>query len=1025
MRNELNQIEKVELYLNGELNIAEQTAFENQMSTDTQLAELVAAQQLVQQAALRKAIRADVLKYGAGGGFFTKWWMAFAGAGVVLLLLGSVYLLNFNETAKEKTVLTEVHNVEQSKTNEVVITPVIEAEIIADTVVITNRNKANTAGSEALMSKSDKTKESYSYEEDSHCDGLKTWADPDSQMFDIVAEKGATIEGKDGTLIIVPENAFLDENGKTISGTVQLELVEALYMSEMVAYNLTTMNGDNALQSGGMIYVQPRVNGKDVEISKTNPLYIEIPTDDYNTDMMAWEGEVDANGDIDWNNPKPLEKYLTKVDFKNLDFLPDGFESAVSAGLPFKSYKKATDELVDSLYYSLGEVSSAESEDNVMPVIREEEFEGKREGKDARTKRNRNSEIDFSGQSSIKGKVVDLKGEPIPFASAALYYNEILIGGAKTNYDGEFKIKNIPAGTYDLEISYVGFRKERFESVIVKENRVVPLEDIVLTDQDFIEVGVTAYKTESDPEVLVSSDGMSSFSEEKSTCYINPLSVKSIRTKAFANTFLATKEFQERIKLLHGIENAQSLFDLYLNNLSKDLWEVDQMIANKLKGEEKAIFQKLADQKLTNVENDGIHQKQLSAYYNSKLKESKVELKKRKEKYAKTSTAQLKKEQSKLSKIIKDYNKVSSQINGGTTITSNKKTSLAPFDINNKITKTQSTKVVNSIPAESINVVTSVNSYATPWFTGGWMNIDAYLHELSKGSKEVEITDESLKDGKTNRMKIYQCLNALKTIVPLTVAGWVAKAKFPNENSIMGQKMRSTYCIGIKNEDGKTFFAHQKFNPYNVDEVKINWEEIKPKYLLKKIESLPGFNTRLIRNLDRERNKIEAELKVQARKEELKQEKASLQKDIDTQKDKVALEQAKLDAENCFIESLREVVDKCGITEPVYDIEAIFDFVEVMPEFPGGSVALYQFLSENMTYPKEAMDASIQGKVYVSFVVTNLGLIQDVKVNKGIDILIDAEAVRVVSSMPNWEPGKDQDKDVSVRFNLPINFQID
>ncbi|MFT5600291.1 MAG: spore coat protein U-like protein [Flavobacteriales bacterium] len=99
------------------------------------------------------------------------------------------------------------------------------------------------------------------------------------------------------------------------------------------------------------------------------------------------------------------------------------------------------------------------------------------------------------GQSSIKGKVVDLKGEPIPFASVALYQNGSLKNGAKTNYDGEFKISNVDAGTYDLEASYVGFQKYRLEGLIVKSGKVLPLEDdIVLSDQMFEVVNVVAYK---------------------------------------------------------------------------------------------------------------------------------------------------------------------------------------------------------------------------------------------------------------------------------------------------------------------------------------------------------------------------------------------------------------------------------------------------------------------------------------------------------------------------------------------------
>ena len=109
-------------------------------------------------------------------------------------------------------------------------------------------------------------------------------------------------------------------------------------------------------------------------------------------------------------------------------------------------------------------------------------------------------------------------------------------------------------------------------------------------------------------------------------------------------------------------------------------------------------------------------------------------------------------------------------------------------------------------------------------------------------------------------------------------------------------------------------------------------------------------------------------------------------------------------------------------TEPT--IEIIFDIVEEMPEFIGGVEKLYEYLGNNIKYPEQAKDFSIQGKVFVQFVVWKDGTIRDVNVVRGVHPTLDKEAVRVVKSMPKWTPGKQRGKPVNARFTLPIKFKI-
>lgn len=104
--------------------------------------------------------------------------------------------------------------------------------------------------------------------------------------------------------------------------------------------------------------------------------------------------------------------------------------------------------------------------------------------------------------------------------------------------------------------------------------------------------------------------------------------------------------------------------------------------------------------------------------------------------------------------------------------------------------------------------------------------------------------------------------------------------------------------------------------------------------------------------------------------------------------------------------------------------DMVFDVVEVMPQFPGGQIAMLQYLMKNIKYPEQAMKEGIQGRVTVRFIVEKDGSISDVKPVLSVHPLLNKEAVRVVESMPKWSPGKHNGKPVRVRFNLPVMFKL-
>ncbi len=104
--------------------------------------------------------------------------------------------------------------------------------------------------------------------------------------------------------------------------------------------------------------------------------------------------------------------------------------------------------------------------------------------------------------------------------------------------------------------------------------------------------------------------------------------------------------------------------------------------------------------------------------------------------------------------------------------------------------------------------------------------------------------------------------------------------------------------------------------------------------------------------------------------------------------------------------------------------EEFFMVVENMPEFPGGDAGLMKYIQNNVKYPPIAKEYNITGKVYVSFIVDKSGSVTDVKIVRGVDKSLDAEAVRVVKSLPKYKPGKQRGNAVRVMFTIPINFTL-
>ncbi|GHU63669.1 protein TonB [Bacteroidia bacterium] len=104
--------------------------------------------------------------------------------------------------------------------------------------------------------------------------------------------------------------------------------------------------------------------------------------------------------------------------------------------------------------------------------------------------------------------------------------------------------------------------------------------------------------------------------------------------------------------------------------------------------------------------------------------------------------------------------------------------------------------------------------------------------------------------------------------------------------------------------------------------------------------------------------------------------------------------------------------------------DEVYTSTDVMPQFPGGYVALIRYIYEHIKYPSAALKQKIQGRVWCSFIVNKDGSVSNISLEEGVYIFLDEEAIRVLATMPNWSPALVDKKEVRMKIYLPIVFKL-
>lgn len=300
MRNELEWIQLIEKYLNNELNAEDKKAFEQKMNENADFKASVEKQRLLQEGIKNVGTKQAIQK------------------------------------AKK------VYTFQKIMVKGIIIT-VIAA--VATTAAVLGYNAYTN------QTTSD---EKSTYESGVNEEGEAFFVDADAliapQLFSVKGEEGQVIQTEQGMVVAVPEGAFLDENGKPVSGNIQLEIKEALDPASIMSAGLSTKSGEELLETGGMFYINARQNGKNLTINPANPVVVQVPTDEVLANMNLYKGVRQKDGSLDWQNPKPIEQFLTPVDISKLNFYPPHYEPKLAD----LGYGSATKQWKDSVYYSFG-----------------------------------------------------------------------------------------------------------------------------------------------------------------------------------------------------------------------------------------------------------------------------------------------------------------------------------------------------------------------------------------------------------------------------------------------------------------------------------------------------------------------------------------------------------------------------------------------------------------------------------------------------------------------------------------------
>jgi mono/diheme cytochrome c family protein len=448
----------------------------------------------------------------------------------------------------------------------------------------------------------EKDQATYEWTEESNISQTGTTDALPAEILRINPLHDTVIETRGGILFAIEANTFLDPSGKAAANPVELEIKEALLPFDIMKAGLSTVSDGKLLETGGMFYLGAKSGNDSLHIDPKKPIQASVPYSGTRNDMMLFDGKREADGRINWVNPVKTVKQLTTTEITKLNFYPPGYlDSLKKWGYNIKDKK-----FTDSLYYSFICSGGADStkvvnkskltKEELDSVVTEVSILPKLSGATATSK------VSYSYASAKDGRSI-FKASCAVCHSMCSYH---LTGPGMAGL-----ARRVPSRNWVIDYIKNNEKmikaKDPYALKILKENggaAMTVFEGTLTSEQLQM---LTDYILRGDCDEAPN-DGCPE---------INPSRIKAIWDRKFNNSILATHEFEERLQAIFQTCD-QRLLSLYINNLDKNLYEIDSMAAYNCKTEKYKLFLDFYNRRDGAVKIENKKMRQLQQYASEK-----------------------------------------------------------------------------------------------------------------------------------------------------------------------------------------------------------------------------------------------------------------------------------------------------------------------------------------------------------------------------------------------------------------------
>lgn len=389
-----------------------------------------------------------------------------------------------------------------------------------------------------------------------------------------------------GVLISVPKGAFL-ENGKLYEQPILVQYQEAVDIQDIVKSGLSTMSGDQLLETQGMFGLQAfTTENKRLDVNPKIGVYMQVPVNEVKKGMLLFEGVKSKEGVVDWQNPQKLQKLPTLADMNDLDFYPPNYEKTLNE-LKMKTEKKFRDSVYLSLEELGGNATDTQKEDLGQNLFTSKCSVCHSLGKNS-------TGPNLAGVRE-KWRKVD-KTDNLMFSWIRDFNKATATANLK---EKQFlnQVNNLtPIAHYDNSKLSDYQINEIFEFIDRRATTTSPKIEIVQSDLDTI------------PNVRIDNDFVIASSEVP--MFIPPSNVLAFWKPTFNKTNLSTRDFERRMQTIHATCDP-AVLKLYTTNLNLPLSEIDAKVVKMGYPQ----FQRFADEQIGKLEVSNAHLLNLQQFY--------------------------------------------------------------------------------------------------------------------------------------------------------------------------------------------------------------------------------------------------------------------------------------------------------------------------------------------------------------------------------------------------------------------------